>query len=549
MDAAAAGGNSKFHTLNFPLLGVELLPFRFPAWNSAKICDHAPSQMPAMPPAIRRFFALSAVFLLAFAAVFMMRGGFGASSWFQRLSQAWQGNSNRPEAFTLPDQAPLDLSDVGLLSRLNDEYARLTQAVVPSVVSIDTAGFRTERLLDIWGRTRTRRLPTQGQGSGVIVTREGHVVTNHHVIAGQQQIQVTLHGGRTFPADLIGEDPLLDIAVIKIRSEETFVPLKLGDSSGVQVGQLVFAVGNPFGLGETITQGIISAKERSLSDNQRDLFQTDAAINPGNSGGPLVNLRGEIIGINVAIFTPDRENPGFQGVGFSIPANDVRDTLYQILERGRPVRGYLGVEMLELDAHLRAHLRYPEGPGAVVRAVTPDSPAERAGLAAQDIIQRFNGETIRSSAQLISLVQRTRIGRPVVLGIWRAGQTIELEVTVAEPGDSSPNQPDPEDSRSDLSEVLRSVGLRVRDLSVQERLRGFRGIVVTAVDPAGRSRGVLQAGDLIVAINNQQVSAARDFQIQLATSAAVQETGIHLIRNGSALRVTLPAPGAGASGD
>src|SRR5690606_30307058 len=179
-------------------------------------------------------------------------------------------------------------------------------------------------------------------GSGVIVSKEGHVVTNQHVISGQKQIQVTLYDKKVYPATLIGQDPQLDIAVLRIEANGAeFRPLKFGDSSQVRQGQIVFAIGNPFGLGETITKGIISAVERSLSDTQRDLFQTDAAINPGNSGGPLVNLQGEIIGINSAIYTPDRLNPGFQGVGFSIPANDVRDTLFAILERGRPIRGYL----------------------------------------------------------------------------------------------------------------------------------------------------------------------------------------------------------------
>ena len=328
-----------------------------------------------MNPSFRRLLALAAVFFTAFVAVSALRtwrsGGDlrGLIPGFSKKSDTF-----RPETFTLPDKAPLDLGDVELLSRLNDEYARLTEAVVPSVVSIDTAGVRSE-LLEVWGRTQVRNYPTQGQGSGVIVTSEGHVITNHHVIAGQQKIQVTLHGGKTYTAQLIGEDTLLDIAVLKIDSNEKFVPLKIGDSSQAQVGQIVLAVGNPFGLGETVTQGIISAKERSLSDNQRDLFQTDAAINPGNSGGPLVNLRGEIIGINVAIFSPDKQNPGFQGVGFSIPSNDVKDALLQILERGRPIRGFLGINQVrDVDPTVRAVLGYEGDGGAAVLGVLPGSP-------------------------------------------------------------------------------------------------------------------------------------------------------------------------------
>jgi len=392
-----------------------------------------------MHPAFRRLLALVAIFLSAFVAVAALRtchAGRGIRDWIPGFFKG--GQQFRPETFTLPDKSPLDLKDVELLARMNEEYASLTRAVVPSVVSINTAGVQTERLLDIWGRTRERRYPTQGQGSGVIVTKEGHVVTNHHVIAGQQQIRVTLHDGKSHPAHLIGEDTLLDIAVLKIDGDAPFTPLKFGDSSQAQVGQIVFAVGNPFGLGETVTQGIISAKERSLSDNQRDLFQTDAAINPGNSGGPLVNLRGEIIGINVAIFSPDKENPGFQGVGFSIPTNDVKDALFQILERGRPIRGFLGVQMRDMEPAVRSALGYDGTNGAAVLGITPGSPAQAAGLQPWDVIRTLNGETIRSATQLFTLVQKTRIGSAVTLGVWRKGQTLEIKATIAESGATNP---------------------------------------------------------------------------------------------------------------
>jgi S1-C subfamily serine protease len=395
-----------------------------------------------MNASFRRLLALAVVFLTAFAAVSVLRTCRTGGSLRDLIPGLKKDDGRfRPETFTLPERAPLSLGDVELLSRLNDEYSSLTKAVVPSVVSIDTAGVRTERLLDLWGRTRIRRYPTQGMGSGVIVTEEGHVVTNHHVIAGQQQIHVTLHGGKTHPAQLIGEDTMLDIAVLKIEGDGPFEPLKMGDSSEVQVGQIVFAVGNPFGLGETITQGIISAKERSLSDNQRDLFQTDAAINPGNSGGPLVNLRGEIIGINAAIFTPDREKPGFQGVGFSIPSNDVKDALFQILERGRPIRGFLGVQMRDLDPAVRSALQYKGEEGSAVLGVSPGSPAETAGLQPWDVVLAFNGEKIRTASQLFSLVQATRVGDAATLNVWRKGQLIELRAIISESGDSMPKTP------------------------------------------------------------------------------------------------------------
>jgi S1-C subfamily serine protease len=382
---------------------------------------------------IRKPIFLIAVFFVAYGAVSALRkcaSGESLSTWLPGLSQ--KPSESRPEKFTLPELPPLNVGNVELLSRLNEEYANLTRAVVPSVVSIDTQGYSTQRLSDFWGRVFERRMPTQGQGSGVIVSKEGHVVTNHHVVAGQQKFRILLHGGKSYTARLIGEDRLLDIAVLKIDDKGPFQPLKLGDSSQVQVGQLVFAVGNPFGLGETVTQGIISAKERSISDNQRDLFQTDAAINPGNSGGPLVNLRGEIIGINAAIFSPDRQNPGFQGVGFSIPSNDVRDTIEQILERGRPIRGFLGVQMRDLDLTLRSQLDYGGESGALVTAIVPGSPAEMAGLQQWDVIVSLDGKAIQSSNQLFSLIQGSRVGGAVAIEVWRGGSIVKLQAKISE---------------------------------------------------------------------------------------------------------------------
>lgn len=496
-----------------------------------------------MNPAFRRFLALLFVFACAFLTVFVLRTVRNGGSWSDLLGRKTSQNF-RPEKFTLPEKSALDLGDVELLSRLNDEYANVTQAVVPSVVSIDTSGTRTERAIDFWGRTRIRQSPTQGQGSGVIVTKEGHVVTNHHVIAGQQQIQITTHDRKTYTATLIGEDSLLDIAVLKIDGDNEFVPLKLGDSNEVRVGQMVFAVGNPFGLGETVTQGIISAKERSLSDNQRDLFQTDAAINPGNSGGPLVNLRGEIIGINVAIFSPDRQNPGFQGVGFSIPSNDVKDALYQILERGRPIRGFLGVQMRDLDPQVRRMIGYDEPPGAVITGIVPGSPAQMAGLQAGDVVLAFNGEAIPNYARLFNLVLSSKAGTQAKISIWRKGEKKTLEATIAESGTPNPaveKSGTLSSAARDPEAVFQFMGVEVRDLSMPERMRGFRGVVVTSLTDGGAAAAHLKPGDLIIAVNGARVSGATDFFSYLGNSGSTQETTVYLLRDGQTMRISLPA--------
>lgn len=485
-----------------------------------------------MSPAFRRLLALVAVFVTAFLAVSILktwRSGGDLSSLLPGLKK--ETGSFRPERFTLPEKAPLELGQVELLSRLNQEYSRLTEAVVPSVVSIDTTGVRTEQLVDYWGRTRVRQSPSKGQGSGIIVTKEGHIVTNHHVIAGQQAIKVTTHDGKSYKATLIGEDNLLDIAVLKLDSTETFEPLKFGDSSQVQVGQMVFAVGNPFGLGETVTQGIISAKQRSISENQRDLFQTDAAINPGNSGGPLVNFRGEIIGINAAIFSTDKQNPSFQGVGFSIPGNEVKDALFQILERGRPIRGFLGVEMEEV--------------APIVRAITPDSPAQAAGLQVKDKVVSFDGEAIRSTTQLIALVQRAKVGEKIHLGITREGKGMEVVPTIAE-SKNGPLQVQPSGGETNTrlrkaTEILQAMGVEVRDLTLPERASGYNGAVVTKILPNTLGIDKLQPGDLIISVNNAPITSGLNFYQNLAASAAVQDTAVEVVRDGKSLRVTLPA--------
>lgn len=495
-----------------------------------------------MSTAIKRIFSLLLVFIVFFLLVTLFRTWRNGGDFrslipnFIRKEQA-----NRPETYTPTDKPALDISDVEILTKLNNEYARLTQAVVPSVVSIDTTGYRTEKQMDLSGRSQMHSYRAQGQGSGVIVSREGHIITNHHVIAGQQKITITMHGGKTYGATLIGEDPLLDIAVIKIDSKEIFTPLKLGDSSLVEVGQIVFAVGNPFGLGETVTQGIISAKERSLSDNQRDLFQTDAAINPGNSGGPLVNITGDIIGINAALFSVDRDNPSFQGVGFSIPSNDVAEALHQIIRRGRPIRGFLGVQMLDLDPAVRRHLGYEQDDGSAILSITPGSPAEGAGLKGDDVVISYNGKTISDTTQLITLVQRSKIGDKVSIGVWRKGEIITMEATITEAASAPVYTEVPSSGKlHENADIIHNVGVEVRDLHTNERLRGFGGVIVTKIQVGGQADGILKSGDLITALNNSQFSNSNEFYIQLAASATIQATSLQIIRDGTPLRLSLP---------
>lgn len=495
-----------------------------------------------MSSTIKRILSLLCVFVFFFALVTLLKTWLAGDDFGKLIPSFLKLKRNgSTHTFTPSSKAVLNLSDVEILSKLNQEYAKITKAVVPSVVSIDTAGVKTEQQIDIFGRSRIRSYPTQGQGSGVIVSEEGHIITNHHVIAGQQDIRITTHVGKTYGATMIGEDSLLDIAVIKINSDETFTPLKFGNSSSVEVGQIVFAIGNPFGLGETVTQGIISAKERSLSDNQRDLFQTDAAINPGNSGGPLVNLTGEIIGINVAIFSVDKNNPSFQGVSFSIPSNEVKDTLEQIIKRGKPIRGFLGVRMRDLDTMVRRELGYQGENGSAVYVITPGSPAELAGLLPGDVILEYNDEKIISTQQLISLVQQSNVDEVVKIQIWRKGQIMNFEATIRESVSiqSNPDKPKQNQEKINLG-ILNTIGISVRNLSGIEARRGFGGVVATMISPNTLASGLIQPDDLIIALNNSQITNTDEFYLQLAASVPKQETILHLIRGGQPLRVNLP---------
>ena len=314
-----------------------------------------------------------------------------------------------------------------LLSKLDREFTALVSRVLPSVVSIeaipaDSVDPRVQMLRFLFGGDQPNLRPS---GSGVIVSENGHIVTNLHVVNHARAVQVQLADGRTLAARFVGADGPSDIALLKIEAEG-LQALPFGDSDKVNVGQMVFAVGNPLGLQETVTQGIVSAKgRRALSEAANEFFQTDAAINPGNSGGPLVNLEGEIIGINNSI------SPQGQGIGFAIPSNTVRRVFESIRDHGRFIRPWFGAYMRSLTPQLVQQLGLPDASGVLILLVYEGSPAEKAGVKPGDVIVEFNGKTVHDLIDLRNRVAETDIGQEIAMRVRREGKELTLQTVVA----------------------------------------------------------------------------------------------------------------------
>ena len=438
-----------------------------------------------------------------------------------------------PEKYTLASAPSVDSKDVASLEALNRERRVLVNSVIPSVVAIKTSkkiAVRRQGALDPFEfYFRNHRQPLRNPrdeavvqnslGSGVIVTDEGHIITNNHVVDQVDEIEVQLSDGRTKKARVVGADAQADLAVLKI-DDPAVKPLKLADSDSVQAGDFVLAIGNPFGFEETVTDGIISSKGRpNRTDGFGDLLQTNAAINPGNSGGPLINLRGEIVGINTAIIS---RSGGSQGIGFAIPSNAVRNALESLLKQGRIIRGYLGIEANQ------SPLGQPntDTEGVVVANVFPDSPAAQAQLQKGDVIRKFNGRDVRSLPELRNLVSQVELNKNVELEVVRNGnpmkvttaikeQPIDYQATRVVPRQDQPQpQESPRSDEPDQSEGgLRSI--HVSDLTPEmarqlDLPNGVRGVVVTNVDP---DSGVadLQKGDVIEELNQQPVSSVVEY--------------------------------------
>lgn len=364
----------------------------------------------------------------------------------------------------------------------------------------------------------------QGLGSGVIVTKDGYLLTNNHVVENADEVMVALTDGREFPARVVGKDPKSDIAVVKIDAKD-LPAIEIADSDKIEVGDVVLAVGNPFGVGQTVTTGIVSATGRgSLGLDYEDMIQTDAAINPGNSGGPLVDADGRLIGINTAILS---RSGGNQGIGFAVPANLARSVMEGLVTEGRVVRGFLGVNVQDVTPSLAKEFGINDRKGALVAGTMPKSPAEKAGLQSGDVILEFNGKSIQDSRHLKLQVAQTLPGTQVPLKLVRDGKARTLNVTVKELPNSDLAANGGASEAAGASDALNGVAVGDVDNAARQQLKlpaNVNGAVVTQVEPDSAAYGSgLRPGDVILEINRKSVKNAED-AVQLTSNAKDKKT-------------------------
>lgn len=428
-----------------------------------------------------------------------------------------------------PAQTRIDQDALAVAEQLSNAFGNVAEAIEPGVVSIRTTQeVRVHTMQFAPGipeefrrffrfpdeRATPERRVQEGQGSGFVVSGDGYIITNNHVIDDADSITVAFTDGRSYSAKLVGADPQTDIAVLKVQAED-LTPLSLGDSDSLRVGQFVLAAGSPFGLNSTITAGVVSATGRSrvgLVDYE-NFIQTDATVNPGNSGGPLVNLRGEVVGVNSAILS---RSGGNNGIGFAIPINMVKTIKDTLIAEGHVARGRLGVLIQDLTSELAESFGYRSTTGAVVGDVQPDTPAEKVGLRSGDIINELNGKPIPNATELRFRVAETKPGTTVKLGVFRDGKTIVLTPTIA-PMDDQRTASAARDEKPVGDKLGAEIVTLTPPLAARMGMPAIKGVIVTGLDPLGGAvKSGLQVGDVIVAVVNTPVKTVSEFEHALA---------------------------------
>jgi serine protease Do len=387
--------------------------------------------------------------------------------------------------------------------------------------------------------------PAQSLGSGFIIdAKKGLIVTNNHVVDQADEIKVILHDDTKLDATIVGRDSKTDMALLQVKTDKTLKQVVFGDSNTARVGDWVLAVGNPFGLGGSVTAGIISARQRNINAGQYDDFiQTDAPINRGNSGGPLFNLRGEVIGVNTAIFSP---TGGSVGIGFAVPSDLAQDVIKQLAEYGETRRGWLGVRIQDVTQDIADTLNLPKAHGALIASVTAKGPAAAAGLRAGDVILNFDGKGVEAMRRLPRIVAETEVGKIVPVTLWRNGKTIDIQVTIAqlekaeEKGLLSDNNTtrSPEKTPSQSEQKMSALQLSVIALNDNSKQRfGIassvqNGVVITQIaDNSDAAKKGLRPGDVIQEINQRTITQVDDFNKALQQAKADAKSSVLLLVN------------------
>jgi len=438
-----------------------------------------------------------------------------------------------------------------LLIRTGNAMAEIAAAVKPAIVNISTT--RTEKMAgaanpfandpffrrffgDQFGQ-QPRERKSSALGSGVIVSPDGYIITNYHVVKDADEIKVLLSDKREFTGKIVGSDPKTEISVVKIDASG-LPTMPMGDSDRLLVGDIVLAVGNPYGLNQTVTMGIVSATGRAnvgIADYE-DFIQTDAAINPGNSGGALVNVRGQLVGINTAIFTT---TGGYQGIGFAIPSNMVKLIKESLIKYGKVVRGWLGVSIQRITPELAKQFNLQDENGALVSDVVEDSPAQKAGLKRGDVIIEYDGKKTDEPYQLRNMVANTPPGEEHTLTVKREGKVLTLKVMIRElPAELQ------QAAAGEYQNALRGIGVQdispeiAKQLNIPERIKG---VIITDVDEASVAAGVLAPGDIIQEVNRQKVANVKEYQAVASRIGKGQAVLLLIYRNGASIFITLSA--------
>ncbi|MBI5904697.1 MAG: DegQ family serine endoprotease [Deltaproteobacteria bacterium] len=447
-----------------------------------------------------------ALVLAAVAAGIVLSAGLNLSP----ISHALWGDKEKPAV--LPAAAGLRMVPVDIPTLFKEVSPAVVNISTTQVVKLDRPRRRTpfgqqdpfeEFFNNFFGRM-PKEQKRRSLGSGFIVSEDGYILTNNHVVEKADEVTVTLLDKEEFKAKVIGNDPKTDIALIKIESRKKLPHVALGDSDALDVGEWVVAIGNPFGLGHTVTTGIVSAKGRIIGSGPYDDFiQTDASINPGNSGGPLFNLKGEVVGINTAIIQ------GGQGIGFATPIQLAKAVLGQLKDKGKVTRGWLGVYIQRISPEVAENLGLKDRRGALVSDVTADGPAEKAGIRSGDVILSFHGKDVKDEHELPALVAATRPGTKVDIRIVRDGKEMNVPVTISE----MEGEPGKRAGGADLSKGL---GLTVQDITpeIAQRfeIENAKGVIVTTVEGGSPADDAgFQEGDIVRQINRQPVRNTAEF--------------------------------------